>query len=103
MIQLRYNGCPSCLKSVKTVLSAVGYFAPQNFIVEFHSDHKDDAIYKLRPDYLSEFSGAILYNPDTQHWVDFYDKEHLSMVLTATNKKEKDHLRSLFEALKDGA
>lgn len=103
MIQLRYNGCPSCLKSCKTVLSSCGYFEPKDYTVEFHQEHKKDPIYGVRPDYLDVFSGGILYNPDTGHWVDFYDKEHVVFVLTATTKQEKDKVRTLFEALKDGA
>lgn len=103
MLELRYNGCPDCLKSMKTVLRAVGFFSPQHFRVEFHRDHKDDKIYQLRPDYLKYFTGGILYNPDTQHWIDFYDQEHESMVLTAENDSKRKKLHSLVDALSKGA
>lgn len=88
---------------MKTVLRAVGWHSPQNYIVEFHRDHKEDAIYSVRPDYLKEFSGGIMYNPSTKHWIDFYDKEHASMVLTAENQAKKDKLKSLLDALSKGA
>lgn len=103
MLELRYAGCPGCLKSAQSLLRKVGYSAPQNYRVEFHSDHRDDAIYKLRPDYLKEFNGAILYNPDTKHWVDFYSKDHKELVITASNEAEKKKLRTVVKALDDGA
>lgn len=103
MIELRYNGCPYCLSAVKKILSSAGFFAPRDYKVEFHSDHRKDRIYELRPDYLDVFSGGIIYNPDTGHWIDFYDIEHLKIVLTANTKQEKDKVRTLFNALRDGA
>lgn len=103
MLELRYRGCPDCLKSCQTLLRRIGYTAPQNYRVEFHSDHRDDKIYKIRPDYLKEFSGAILYNPDTQHWIDFYDKEHKSIQFDVTTEANKKKLSTLVKALDDGA
>lgn len=103
MIELRYNGCPDCLKSAQTVLRKAGYFPTTHYKIEFHSDHAKDPIYTVRPDYLDVFSGAILYNPDSQHWLDFYDKEHLSVVLKSGTQEEKKRFHTLFEALKDGA
>lgn len=73
MLQLRYNGCPDCLRSAQTVLTGLGFFKGRDYTVEFHKEHREDDIYKARPDYIKEFSGAILYNPDSRHWIDFYD------------------------------
>lgn len=103
MLELRYAGCPGCLKSAQTILRRVGYTAPQNYRVEFHSDHRSDKIYQIRPDYLKEFNGAILYNPDTQHWVDFYDKDHEELVLTVENEANKKKVASIIDALSKGA
>lgn len=103
MLELRYAGCPGCLKSAQTLLRRVGYTAPQNYRVEFHSDHRSDPIYKIRPDYLSEFNGAILYNPSTQHWIDFYNNEHTELQFDVTNETNKKKLSTLVKALDDGA
>lgn len=100
MLEFRYNGCPECKSACLRVLRAAGYFAPDHFKIVFHKDHKDDKIYKVRPDYLKIFSGGIMYNPDTQSWFDFYDNEHLSMVLTAKNKKEVERVQNLMASLK---
>ena len=73
MLELRYNGCSDCLSSAKSLMAVWGWFNNRDYRVEFHSDHRDDAIYKKRPDYLKHFSGAILYNPQTGAWVDLYN------------------------------
>ena len=77
MIQLRYNGCGDCLNSAKTLLMGLGLFNNRDYLIEFHREHRKDAIYKARPDYLKHFTGAILYNPDNQSWIDLYDKGRL--------------------------
>lgn len=73
MLELRYNGCPDCLTAAKALLAVWGWFNNRDYRVEFHSDHKGDAIYKKRPDYLKKLSGAILYNPATGAWIDLYN------------------------------
>jgi hypothetical protein len=73
MIELRYNGCADCLRSAKTLLAVWGWRNNVDYRVEFHSDHKDDPIYKKRPDYLKHFSGAIIYNTKTGAWIDLYN------------------------------
>lgn len=102
MLEFRYNGCPECKSSCLKVLRACGYHPGRDFRVEYHDDHRSDKIYEVRPDYLKIFSGGIMYNPDTQEWFDFYDKEHLSMQLVATNKEEKDQIIALMRQL-DGS
>lgn len=72
MIEMRYNGCPDCLSSAKALMTLFGFLPHRNYRVEFHDDHREDAIYKARPDYLKHFSGVILYNPDTEQWIDLY-------------------------------
>lgn len=108
MLQLRYNGCPDCLRSAQTILTGLGYFKGRDYTVEFHKEHKDDAIYKARPDYIKEFSGAILYNPDSGHWIDFYNNDHTKLVFGAIvegedSAKTKERNRALYLALKNGA
>lgn len=103
MLELRYAGCPGCLKSAQTILRRVGYTCPQNYRVEFHSDHREDKIYQYRPDYLKEFNGAILYNPDTQHWLDFYSDDKITLALQVDNEANKKKTYSLVSALGKGA
>lgn len=73
MIELRYNGCPDCLKTAKTVMRNLGFFPSRDFIIAYHKEHKSDAIYQKRPDYLKKFTGCILYNTESEHWIDFYN------------------------------
>ena len=73
MIELRYNGCPECIASAKVLLAGFGLRNNKDYRVEFHYDHRDEPIYKKRPDYIKHFSGAILYNTDTGAWVDLYN------------------------------
>lgn len=72
MLELRYNGCPDCRKSMRVFLSNCGLFEGRNYRLEMHGDHKKDKIYTKRPDYLKHFSGGILYNPDNGSWIDLY-------------------------------
>ena len=102
MLEVRYGGCGQCLSSVKKVLSSIGRYEGKDFRVEFHADHKRDKIYEKRPDYINEFSGAILYNPDTQHWVDFYSSDHSKMVMTAKDDEAINRLKAAYEALQRG-
>lgn len=97
MLQLRYNGCPECLNTVRTLLRNSGLFSGKHYSVEFHTDHRSDKIYEKRGDYLEVFTGAILYNPDTQHWVDFYSRDHEKLILNDVEK-----VKQLFKALEDG-
>ena len=78
MLELRYGGCSDCLSTAKTLLRNAGMFVNRDYKVEFHQDHKSDRIYSKRPDYLKITSGAIIYNPATESWIDFYsaDKMH---------------------------
>lgn len=106
MLELRYNGCPDCLRSAQTVLTGLGFFRGRDYSVEFHKEHKNDAIYKARPDYIKEFSGAILYNPDSGHWIDFYDANG-KLVFGAVSKdsdREQNRLRNtaLVNTLRNG-
>lgn len=73
MIELRYNGCPDCLTSAKTLLSVWGLFNNRHYTVQMHSDHRDEQMYKAHPEYLKKFSGAVLYNPKTGAWIDLYN------------------------------
>lgn len=97
MLELRYNGCPDCLTSAKTLLSIWGLFNNKDYRVEFHDDHKDEPLYQKRPDYLKHFSGAILYNPKTSAWIDLYNggsniisssEENKNMVYSLINMKK---------------
>jgi len=76
MLELRYNGCSDCLHTAKSLLRNAGYFVNRDYKVTFHSEHKGDRIYEKRPDYLKVFSGAIIYNPDTESWLDIYSSDH---------------------------
>lgn len=72
MLEVRYNGCSECRKSMRLVLALAGARENRDYTFEFHKEHRGDAIYKKRPDYLKGTSGGILYNPDTQSWIDLY-------------------------------
>lgn len=76
MLQLRYNGCSDCLRTAKSLLRNCGYFSGKNYTVEFHKEHMKDRIYQKRPDYIKVFSGAIIYNPKTESWIDIYSNDH---------------------------
>ena len=97
MLQLRTNGCPDCLNSARKILRELGMYSPQNYTTELHKEHRNDNIYKVRPDYLRIFSGAILYNPTTEHWIDFYDNDHIKLVLN-----NNDETRRLIKDLEAG-
>lgn len=94
MIQLRYNGCPDCLTSAKILLSNMGFTNGRHYTVEFHSDHRRDPIYKKRPDLIKHFSGAILYNPDNQHFIDLYNGE--ANIIKNTDRN-RETVKSLFK------
>lgn len=81
MLELRYGGCTDCLNTAKTLLRNVGFFVGRDYKIVFHQDHKGDRIYQKRPDYIKVTSGAILYNPATESWLDFYsaDKMHCDL------------------------
>ena len=102
MLELRYNGCPGCKDSAEAVLRAAGFFPGINFKVEYHDSHKNDKIYKKRPDYLTEFTGAILINPDTQHWIDFYSMDRMKLVINVTDEKSRKVVVNLVNALGKG-
>lgn len=101
MLQLRYNGCADCKNTAEAILRACGYFVGKNYSVEMHSDHAKDRIYRFRGDYLKSFTGAILYNTETEHWYDFYDKEGKTAMLPNTPEK-KEKLTKIFQDLNDG-
>ena len=100
MLELRTNGCPDCISSAKKILRNLGYFTGRDFRDELHKEHLSDRIYQKRPDYIKIFSGAILYNPDTEQWIDFYDVEHISLVINPQNEAERASTRSAIETLK---
>lgn len=77
MLELRYAGCGDCLDTAKTLLRNIGLFVNRDYIVEFHQDHKGDRIYQKRPDYLKITSGAIIYNPEKEAWIDFYSADRM--------------------------
>lgn len=103
MLELRYNGCSGCYDSATKILTETGFFKGLNYKVVFHDDHKGDAIYKARPDYLEIFSGAILYNPDTGHWVDFYTRDHTKLALQLSSSDDVKKINGIFTALASGA
>lgn len=78
MLEVRYNGCADCLNTTKSLLRNAGLFVNRDYKVEFHKEHRTDRIYEKRPDYIKSFSGAIIYNPKTESWIDIYndDKTH---------------------------
>lgn len=77
MLELRYAGCGDCLSTAKTLLRNAGFLVNRDFKVEYHQDHKNDRLYQKRPDYLKISSGAILYNPNTESWIDFYSADRM--------------------------
>ena len=81
MLEVRYNGCADCLTTVKGILRKVNMYVGRDYTVAYHKEHSDDKIYSVRPDYIKVFSGAIIYNPDRQAWIDVYDDEHMKCVL----------------------
>lgn len=99
MLELRYNGCPDCLNTAKAILRSCGYFEREHYRVTFHSDHRDDKIYTVRPDYLKKFTGAILYNTERQSWYDFYTKDRSTTALLPNTRENKDKLISIFKEL----
>lgn len=74
-LQLRYNGCHGCLVNSKATLKEAGLRYSRDFIVEMHGDHKDEDVYKVHPEFLKKFTGAILINPDTQSFINFYPND----------------------------
>lgn len=78
MLEVRYNGCADCLNTAKSLLRNVGLFVNRDYKIEYHKEHRGDRIYKKRPDYIKSFSGAIIYNPKSEAWIDIYsaDKTH---------------------------
>lgn len=80
MLQLRYNGCSDCLRTAKSLLRNAGYVSSRDYTVEFHKEHLKDRIYEKRPDYIKVFSGAIIYNPKTESWIDIYNDDHTHCV-----------------------
>ena len=71
-LQLRYNGCHGCLSNSKSTLKEAGLQYSRDFIVEMHSDHRDEEVYKVHPEFIKQFSGAILINPETQSFINMY-------------------------------
>ena len=102
MLQLRYNGCSDCLHTATSILRSLGMFKGRNYTVEYHSEHANDRIYSVRRDYIDIFSGAILYNPDTEHWLDFYSNDHTKLVLGMDTDEKRRHVASLVKALAEG-
>ena len=62
-LQLRYNGCHGCLSNSKATLKQAGLR---------YSRHKDEEVYKVHPEFIKQFSGAILINPETQSFINMY-------------------------------
>ena len=77
MLEVRYGGCSDCLNTAKTLLRNAGLFVNKDYKITFHQDHKNDRIYSKRPDYLRITSGAIIYNPDTESWIDIYSEDKM--------------------------
>lgn len=102
MLELRYNGCSKCLETAKTIMSAIGYFPGRDYKVTYHDEHRADEIYKVRPDYIDIFSGAILYNPDSKHWLDFYSRDHSKCVLPVRTGEDKELVTKLVTELLRG-
>lgn len=86
MLQLRYNGCPDCLTAAKIQLANIGLFSNRDYTIEFHKEHREDKVYKVRPDFLKNFSGAVLYNPDVESWIDLYNQSSNIIDMTEENK-----------------
>ena len=102
MLELRYNGCSGCRDSAEAILRAAGFFPGINYRVEFHGDHRTDKIYKKRPDYLTEFSGAILINPETMHWIDFYTMDRMKLAIKCENEDDAKKVAKLVAVLGQG-
>lgn len=77
MLQLRYAGCSDCLSTAKSLLRNAGLLVNRDYTVEYHQDHKSDRIYQKRPDYLKVTSGAIIYNPKSEAWIDIYSADRM--------------------------
>lgn len=77
MLQLRYAGCSDCLSTAKSLLRNAGLLVNRDYTVEYHQDHKADRIYQKRPDYLKVTSGAIIYNPKSEAWIDIYSADRM--------------------------
>lgn len=92
MLELRYNGCADCLNTAKSLLRNAGMFSGRDYRVEFHKEHLGDRIYSKRPDYIKIFSGAIIYNPETESWLDVYDQEHSHCILCDIKTNELNRL-----------
>ena len=80
MLEVRYGGCGDCLNTAKALLRNAGLFVNRDYKVEFHQDHRRDRIYFKRKDYLKITSGAIIYNPKTEAWIDIYSDDHTHCV-----------------------
>lgn len=102
MLQLRYNGCAQCLSTAKAVLRNIGLFGGRDYEIEYHDAHRQDKIYTKRKDYLDIFSGAIMYNPETGHWIDFYSPDHERLVLKTNTEQEKETAAQLIRDLAAG-
>lgn len=77
-LQLRYGGCHGCLTNCKATLKEAGLRANRDYIVTMHDENKDDEVYKVHPEFLKKFTGAILINPKTQSFINMYpNDEHL--------------------------
>lgn len=76
-LELRYGGCHGCLTNCKYVLKHAGLQAGRQYYVTMHDDHKDDAVYKVHPEFLKKFTGAILINPETQAFINMYPKDEV--------------------------
>ena len=97
MLELRYNGCPDCLASAKGRLRQLGWFEGRDYSIEYHKEHSSDKIYQARPDYIKTFSGAILYNPNTESWIDFYTPDHEKIAI-----EMDESTKQAFRELKEG-
>lgn len=71
-LQLRYNGCHGCLVNSKATLKQAGLRYTRDFEVAMHYDHRDEPVYKVHPEFIKHFSGAILINPETQSFINMY-------------------------------
>lgn len=76
-LELRYGGCHGCLTNCKYVLKHAGLQAGRQYYVAMHDDHKDDAVYKVHPEFLKKFTGAILINPETQSFINLYPNDEV--------------------------
>jgi hypothetical protein len=76
-LQLRYGGCGGCLSNCKYLLKHAGLMPDRHYIVTMHDDHKEDPIYKERPEFLKKHTGAILINPETQSFINLYPNDEV--------------------------